>query len=498
MNKMPLQYVDKINLPGNKEIELRDSISEMKDVALASLASGQVLSYNGTNWENSDIDTGIPDQTNNSGKLLTTDGTSMSWVQKSHVPVNQIKGIGFVSSSDPKGIYLSQDVRFWSNGASDYSSYFILICGPAVSWGNTELQNRNFYRISGNDSPSSTGYGWSNITSISSGVYIARLNDGSLSLSKIGDYPTQTNHAGEFLTTNGTSVSWAPAPSAITESDVSGWGFTKNTGTLTGVTFNGASASIDGSIASITETIPSTAREVQALPDTTKYASSHSLTIDPSTYVMTSQLKDQDGNNIGASQSVDLPLETMVVGGSYDDSTRKIILTLKSGSAIDFSVADLVSGLQTEITSSNKLSADLISDGTTNKVYTSTEKTKLSGIASGAQVNVKPDWNASSGSDSEILNKPTIPTESTVSGWGFTKNTGTLTGVTFNGTAATVSNGVASISASVLPTVASSDNGKILQVVNGAWSLVTPVSIYTGSSVPNNSQGIDGDIYIQS
>lgn len=38
-----------------------------------------------------------------------------------------------------------------------------------------------------------------------------------------------------------------------------------------------------------------------------------------------------------------------------------------------------------------------------------------------------------------------IPTETTVSGWGFTKNTGTLTGVTFAGTSMSVSNGVASI-----------------------------------------------------
>ena len=43
---------------------------------------------------------------------------------------------------------------------------------------------------------------------------------------------------------------------------------------------------------------------------------------------------------------------------------------------------------QAAITSSNKLSADLISDGTTNKAYTATEKTKLSNIASGAEVNV--------------------------------------------------------------------------------------------------------------
>lgn len=45
----------------------------------------------------------------------------------------------------------------------------------------------------------------------------------------------------------------------------------------------------------------------------------------------------------------------------------------------------------------------------TDNNYTSTEKTKLAGIAAGAEVNVNADWNASSG-DAQILNKPTIPT----------------------------------------------------------------------------------------
>ena len=48
-------------------------------------------------------------------------------------------------------------------------------------------------------------------------------------------------------------------------------------------------------------------------------------------------------------------------------------------------------------------------EGTTNKIFTSTERTKLNGVAAGAEVNVNADWNASSG-DAQILNKPTIPT----------------------------------------------------------------------------------------
>jgi hypothetical protein len=51
---------------------------------------------------------------------------------------------------------------------------------------------------------------------------------------------------------------------------------------------------------------------------------------------------------------------------------------------------------------------DDITDGTTYKKYSATEKTKLAGIQAGAEVNVNADWNSASG-DSEILNKPSIP-----------------------------------------------------------------------------------------
>lgn len=123
-------------------------------------------------------------------------------------------------------------------------------------------------------------------------------------------------------------------------------------------------------------TVPTTASDVSALPSSTKYGSSLSMSIDNTTYVITTALKDQDGNTLGTAQTIDLPLETMVVGASYNATTKKIILTLKNGNTVDFSVADLVSGLQTEIKSSAKLSADLVDDtSTTNKFVTATDKT---------------------------------------------------------------------------------------------------------------------------
>lgn len=42
----------------------------------------------------------------------------------------------------------------------------------------------------------------------------------------------------------------------------------------------------------------------------------------------------------------------------------------------------------------------------TDNNFTDADKTKLAGIEAGAEVNVKPDWDAVAGSDAEILNKP--------------------------------------------------------------------------------------------
>lgn len=68
------------------------------------------------------------------------------------------------------------------------------------------------------------------------------------------------------------------------------------------------------------------------------------VSIDNTTYVMTIDLKNTAGDVISTG-SVDLPLESMVIGASYDDSTKEIVLTLQSGEEVRFSVADLVNGL---------------------------------------------------------------------------------------------------------------------------------------------------------
>ena len=96
--------------------------------------------------------------------------------------------------------------------------------------------------------------------------------------------------------------------------------------------------------------------------------------INSSTYVITIWLRDGWWNTIWTDQTIDLPLESVVVSWSYDEDTKEVVLVLESGSEIRFSVADLIDWLQSEITATNKLSSDLVDDtNNTNKFVTATD-----------------------------------------------------------------------------------------------------------------------------
>lgn len=86
------------------------------------------------------------------------------------------------------------------------------------------------------------------------------------------------------------------------------------------------------------------------------------------------------------------------------------------------------------------------------------------------------NYSASSTLQTVIGNIPSAVTESTVSGWGFTKNTGTVTGVNFNGTNATVANGIATITApqqyiiEITESYDSTTDTSTYNVTSGTWS----------------------------
>ena len=136
----------------------------------------------------------------------------------------------------------------------------------------------------------------------------------------------------------------------------------------------------------------------------TETGSKIDLSINTTNYKLTAILKDKNNNIICTSNEIDLPLETMVVSASYDNTTKEIILTLQNGTTVRFSVADLVSGLvsetqlqtilanyytKTEVNALLENKVDKVQGkGLSTEDYTTVEKTKLSGIEAEANKTV--------------------------------------------------------------------------------------------------------------
>lgn len=135
---------------------------------------------------------------------------------------------------------------------------------------------------------------------------------------------------------------------------------------------------------------------------------------------------------------------------------------------------------QDVITSTNKLSADLIADGTTNKAYTATEKNKLAGIATGAEVNVVKSVNTTAGTSGINLSNTNGALDVTISAGSVASgNTNFVTG---GSVYTAINNAVSSVykykgtkaTYSVLPT---SGN-----VTGDVWNVEADFTIGSGTS----------------
>lgn len=176
------------------------------------------------------------------------------------------------------------------------------------------------------------------------------------------------------------------------------------------------------------------------------------LSVDTSTFVVTLKLKNSAGTVI-STDTIDLPIESVVVSGQYDSTNKKIILTLQNGNTIDIPVGGLISGLQSEITSSNKLSSDLVDDtNKTHKFITAAERTAW---------NAKSDF---SGDYDDLTNKPTIPTVNNAT-LTIQKNGTTIETFTANSS----SNKTANITVPTKTSQLTNDSGFIISETNGNW-----------------------------
>lgn len=137
------------------------------------------------------------------------------------------------------------------------------------------------------------------------------------------------------------------------------------------------------------------------------------LNISATDYKMTATLLDKDGNTISTSNVIDLPLESMVVSGSYDSTTKKVILTLQNGNTVEFSIADLVDGLVsfTDYASTSKGGVIKVSDANATGV----------GSAGNLMALKRSYSEYENGSDYMFIGKGTL--ENIITGKGLVSNT---------------------------------------------------------------------------
>ena len=290
----------------------------------------------------------------------------------------------------------------------------------------------------------------------------------------------------------------ASAAAGITASDITNWnGKTSNTGTLTGVKFNNTNATVTNGVASITATIP-------AAPGTLNTTATAAQT--------TSSSEALSGS---------ITLHKVAKTGTYSDLIGTPTIPAAPGT------------LKTNNTTAQTTNASEALSGTINLHQVS-----------------------KTGNYYDLLNKPRIFTGTCTIAAGTQAKTvtcanydaltkGDIVFVTFSNTNTHAtptlnvnSKGAKSIKAIVngalvnlpnpgalyanetiafqydgtywvamntdtnpeneLPSYSTSNNGQILSVVNGALAWVTPAQIYSGSGTPSNSTGNNGDIYVQS
>lgn len=123
------------------------------------------------------------------------------------------------------------------------------------------------------------------------------------------------------------------------------------------------------------------------------------LSLDTTNYTMTLKLKNAAGTVV-STDTIDFPIESMVVDATYASGT--LTLTLQNGTTLDVDISAIISGLVPDTRTVNgkqlnanvTLTQDDVSDGTTYKRFSQIEKTKLSGIAEGANKYTHPSYTA--------------------------------------------------------------------------------------------------------
>ena len=226
-----------------------------------------------------------------------------------------------------------------------------------------------------------------------------------------------------------------------TEAEILAMGFTKNEGTITGVKMNGVSKGTSG-VVDLGAVVTDVSGKQDKITDLDAIRSGAALGATalqsvPSEYVTESELSAKGYATTSAlNDKVD---KVSGKGLSTEDFTTALKTKLEGLNNYDDSeIEDAVSSLQTQL---NTLVSGNANDAINsfNEIIAFLDGVKdtqdLASIIASIEQQIASKMDkvtlaavATSGSYNDLSNKPTIPsavTESTVSGWGFTKNTGT-------------------------------------------------------------------------
>lgn len=217
---------DPVNIPLDIQ-NLAEAVDALDFLPSQTSNSGKFLTTDGTSaaWDSVDA---LPSQTGNNGKYLTTSGTSASWSSISHIDAtNAIVDLTasevFVLSADDLDsptILASIDVngslsspyiktKIENTLTNEYSQVYSLKSQVSLFTTDTDTSQVGQVNVWSNGNAEIKG---SSQTSVGQTGSSTLINGSSFTIN--GDIkelglPVQTSNSGKYLTTNGTTSSWA-------------------------------------------------------------------------------------------------------------------------------------------------------------------------------------------------------------------------------------------------------------------------------------------------
>lgn len=94
------------------------------------------------------------------------------------------------------------------------------------------------------------------------------------------------------------------------------------------------------------------------------------LELNSTTYELVAKLRDANNNVISTSNTIDLPIESLIMSITYDSSTNELVITYKDGSVVRVPISSIITGVEMQ---ANKTT--VINSSSTDTQYPSAKAT---------------------------------------------------------------------------------------------------------------------------